>query len=300
MPTETASTAAPWFDTNLEERLTPSVVSFFTSYCNIEREPLHKHLHSIVSVSYQRNRSFSFTNIQQHQRAWAIRPYPCIGQWGFLAPKIQDSPAYATVLQRVKNGDTVLDFGCCMGQDLRYLAADGAPSDKMFGADIESAFWDLGYDLFQDRSKFQGRYLESDILGNTSAPATSSLRQQLQEKVDVVYAGAIFHLWDVDTQYDALKGLVELTKKDSMIVACQLGSVEVETKPAWREGLKPRLFHNADSIKKLWERVGETTSTSWTVEARIVDLDVLLPNERDRSWMDKTNRGLFFEATRVA
>lgn len=84
-----------------------------------------------------------------------------------------------------------------------------------------------------------------------------------------------------------------------MVVACQPGSVEVETKPAWRGGLKPRLFHNADSIKKLWERVCLATSTDWKVEAHTVDLKVLLPNERDRSWMDETNQGLFFEATRV-
>ena len=299
MPTETTSTTAPWFDTNLEERLTPSVISFFSTYCHLEREALHQHLHSIVSMPSETTCVVQVSNILQHQRAWDIRPYPCIGQWGFLTPKIQDSPAYATVLQRVKDGDTILDFGCCMGQDLRHLAADAAPSDNMYGADIESAFWELGYDLFQDRSTFHGRYFDSDILGDTSAFKISSLRQQLQGKVDVVYAGAIFHLWDVDTQFDALISLVELTKKASMVVACQLGSVEVETKPARREGLKPRLFHNASSIKELWGRVSETTSTIWRVEARIVDLDVLLPNERDRSWMDKTNRGLFFEATRV-
>lgn len=134
------------------------------------------------------------SDTQKHQRAWEVRPYPCVGQWGFLAPKIVDSIVYATILQRVKDGDLILDFGCCMGQDLRYLAANGAPSDNMYGADIEPAFWQLGYDLFKDRSTFQGRYLQSDILGDTKIPADSSLRQQLHGKVDVVYASAIFHL----------------------------------------------------------------------------------------------------------
>lgn len=282
MPTETTSTTAPWFDTNLDEHLTQEVISFFSSYCHLEREALYKHLHSV------------------HQRAWDIRPYPCIGQWGFLAPKIADSPAFATVLQRAKDGDLVLDFGCCMGQDLRYLVAHGAPSDNMYGADIEPGFWKVGYELFQDRSTFRGRYLQSDILGGgDDAPITSSLRQQLHGKVDVIYAGAVFHLWDLDTQLEVLKGLVELTRRNSMVVVCQLGSVEVATKPAWREGLKPRLFHNAESVKDLWGRVCKATDTDWKVEARIVDLDVLLPNERDRIWMDQTNRGLFFEATRV-
>lgn len=187
-----------------------------------------------------------------------------------------------------------------MGQDLRYLVANGAPSDNMYGADIEPGFWEVGYELFKDRSTFRGRYLQSDILDGTGdAPLTSALRQQLYGKVDVIYAGAVFHLWDIDTQFEVLKGLVELTRRNSMVVVCQLGSVEVATKPAWREGLKPRLFHNAESVKDLWDRVCKATDTDWKVDARIVDLDVLLPNERDRVWMDQTNRGLFFEATRV-
>ncbi|KAF1975783.1 hypothetical protein BU23DRAFT_529671 [Bimuria novae-zelandiae CBS 107.79] len=290
MPTETPSITAPWFDTDLDARLTPEALSFFSKYCHLKREDLHEHLHSI------------------HQRAWAIRPYPCVGQWGFLAPKLADSPAYPTVLQHAKAGAVILDFGCCMGQDLRYLAAGGAPTENishnMFGADIEPAFWKLGYELFQDRGKFKGRFLQSDILDDNGGSAEgvstgSSLRQQLRGKMDVVYAGAVFHLWDLDTQFEALKGLVELTRRNALFVGCQLGSVEVETKPAWRAGLKPRLFHNAESIKTLWERVSEATGTKWEVEARTVDLDVLLPNERDRSWMDETNRGLFFEATRV-
>lgn len=52
MPTETTSTTAPWFDTNLDERLTQEVISFFSSYCRLEREALYKHLHSVVSEAF--------------------------------------------------------------------------------------------------------------------------------------------------------------------------------------------------------------------------------------------------------
>lgn len=53
MPTETTSTTAPWFDTNLDERLTQEVISFFSRYCHLERDALHKHLHSVVCKAFQ-------------------------------------------------------------------------------------------------------------------------------------------------------------------------------------------------------------------------------------------------------
>lgn len=52
MPTETTSTTAPWFDTNLDERLTQEVISFFSSYCHLEREALYNHLHSVVRMAF--------------------------------------------------------------------------------------------------------------------------------------------------------------------------------------------------------------------------------------------------------
>jgi hypothetical protein len=46
-------------------------------------------------------------------KAWAIDPYPCFGRWFFLLPGISGSPWYNdVVVQRAKEGATVLDVGC--------------------------------------------------------------------------------------------------------------------------------------------------------------------------------------------
>lgn len=57
-----------------------------------------------------------------------------------MIPKTLD---YASIIERLKAGSTLLDIGCFLGQDLRRLVADGAPPDKLYAIDIVS-HWDVG------------------------------------------------------------------------------------------------------------------------------------------------------------
>ena len=55
--------------------------------------------------------------------------------WAFLKPNIrwaQLDNEYDDILARLKGGATLLDLGCGFAQDLRTLAADGAPTESMF------------------------------------------------------------------------------------------------------------------------------------------------------------------------
>lgn len=77
------------------------------------------------------------THGKQRGRIWHIHPYPCIGMWGFLKPTLKWSEIngeYNQVVRRIKHGDKFLDVGCAMGQDLRWLAADGVPTENLFAA----------------------------------------------------------------------------------------------------------------------------------------------------------------------
>ena len=58
-----------------------------------------------------------------------------------------------------------MDIGCFLGMDLRRLAYDGAPSDKMYAVDIIS-HWQTSYHLFNDEQKFNAKFIESDFLGS--------------------------------------------------------------------------------------------------------------------------------------
>ena len=77
------------------------------------------------------------------------------------------------MLERIKSGQTLLDLGCCFGQDLRRLVADGAPSRNLCGMDCNATFIDLGYDLFLDRETFEATFVVSDFLNDAIPPCSN-------------------------------------------------------------------------------------------------------------------------------
>ena len=77
----------------------------------------------------------------------------------FLLPSITCFPAYSQFVARTKAGATVLDLGCCFGQDLRRLVADGGSMDNMYASDLNRELWDIGFDLFRDRDRMKARFI---------------------------------------------------------------------------------------------------------------------------------------------
>ncbi|KAN0112694.1 hypothetical protein V8E51_005645 [Hyaloscypha variabilis] len=98
------------------------------TYSDIPSDEVEKHVYAI------------------RDEGWKVWPYPCIGQFRFLDLSISHSPYYPTILERIKAGENFLDLGCCFGQDLRKLAADGAPSGHLYGSDLPSFLHLFGYD----------------------------------------------------------------------------------------------------------------------------------------------------------
>ncbi|KAM3532507.1 hypothetical protein MY4038_003985 [Beauveria bassiana] len=99
--------------------------------------------------------------------AWDVSRQPFIGRWRFLQLAEPLDPYYQQVLFRLtlpKSKDCILDIGCGFGQALRQLRADGVAGSKLFGADIESRFISLGYDLFRDKDTLGATFLSGDLL----------------------------------------------------------------------------------------------------------------------------------------
>ncbi|KAJ3485915.1 hypothetical protein NLG97_g6721 [Lecanicillium saksenae] len=76
-------------------------------------------------------------------KALQVAPYPCIRRFRFLDLVLCTTAAYPSILSRVKSGAVFLDLACCMGQELRKLAHDGAPSENTYGADLYGGFFPL-------------------------------------------------------------------------------------------------------------------------------------------------------------
>jgi hypothetical protein len=198
-----------------------------------------------------------------------VFPYPCVGNWGFLNLSVLEGPVYEEVVHRVKTGDLYLDIGCCMGQDIRVLVHDGAIAENLYGSDLKKDFWEIGYNLFLDRSTLKAEFIEADLFD-----AESGL-QDLDGKLDIVHAASFFHLFDWDGQVKAAKRIVALLKAEPGVLVFgrqggnpQAGAIVHVIKD------QTAYWHNPESWARLWKQVGEETGSKWEVEAFMGEEDL--------------------------
>jgi SAM-dependent methyltransferase len=182
---------------------------------------------------------------------------------------VTSSPQYSEILQRIQNGDKYLDIGCCVGQDIRKLVHDGAPSENTYGSDLQKAFLDMGYDLFLDKSSLKTTLIAADIFDSDSD------LNQLDGKIDVIHAALFLHLFDLERCTDAVRRIVKLfkDKPDCLFIGKQLGCVESGP-------LRDKFRHDDKSFVAMWEKIAEETGTKWDIDARLEDEDLYLRAEK--------------------
>lgn len=108
--------------------------------------------------------------------------------------------AYPSILSHLRPNPNpeFLEIGCFMGQDLRRLSADLYKNDsaattpkQLYGSDVLDGIWEVGFDMFQDRKKFNADFMIANIL-NIEALALAPLRGTF----DVVYVCHVMHLFE--------------------------------------------------------------------------------------------------------
>ena len=199
--------------------------------------------------------------LRKRDRAWAISSVPYTGLGGFLTSLLPLSPAYSSILHTLSAGGFFLDIGCFIGHDLRRLAFDGAPSDRLYGIDNVN-YWDIGYDMFHDRDRFYATFLECNIL----RPSMDLLSMAGEVGFDVIALSMLLHMWDWDDQIHVLKYVVKLAGVKGMAVGCQIGNVPAKERVNPYCGGKGQFWHDAESFTALWSRVSEITGTNWLCE----------------------------------
>lgn len=262
-----------WYVQNIDKYLVPDTRRLLSDYAHVPEAQQSKHVHDI------------------RDKLWAIRTYPCVGTGVFLMPYIARSPAYEAVLAKLKKGGTFLDVGCFCGADMRQAVFDGAPSAKMVGVDIVS-HWEVGFEMFNDRDRFQAKYIEADILKTDDVPELVALRGQ----VDVINVSAVLHQWTWEGQVQAAKELVKFSKVGTVIVGHQIGGSVAEERVM---GPAKVYRQNAQSFRRLWEEVGAETGTSWSCEASQRTWEHLGWDEKDMFWLGEGANVLEFVITRT-
>jgi len=231
--------------------------------------------------------------------AFSHYPYPCIRRFHFINLMMMQNPAYPAIVEAGRKGDTwFLDIGCCMGTDARKLVLDGYPAVNIAGCDLRSTFLDIGSnELFRDAGSCEISFFTADIfdvrptksyaeiislIGRTSGSLRDALQNSysskltdaklklLKGRLNHIYAGALFHLFDEPTQYDIALRIVSLLKNasGSIIFGRHEGKEEAGDIDDGVIGASTfRYGHNAVTWVSMWQRAyEEIEGTEYTRE----------------------------------
>ncbi|MCJ1398105.1 hypothetical protein MMC11_001302 [Xylographa trunciseda] len=276
----------PWYSAELEA-VGPAARELLEEYSKIPPEEVVPHVLAI------------------RDRAWQIWPYPCIGQFRFLDLSISLQPAYPRILARLRSTTpptTLLDLGCCFGQDIRKLVHDGAPAAALYGAELRAGFLDMGYELFRDRGALAATFVQADVFAEGDADALRAL----DGAVDVVYTASFLHLFGWAEQVRVGKRIVRLLKggKGGVVFGRQVGTLRPGEYRRTAEGGGSRYRHDGESFKRMWEQIGRETGTEWRVEVQMDEVtgwrngsDQI--DKDGKKWSDEHTRRLRFEVERI-
>ena len=251
--------------------------------------------HCTPHISSHPQSFFIWLYLSQRARGFAANPYPCIGHYRFLTLTLLTHPLYPQILSRLTSSPSTifLDLGCCFGQDLRQLVADGAPSSQLIGLDIESQLVELGFDFFLDRDTLRSKFLIADIFEGAAQKASWTELEEL--KADVVHCSAFFHLFPLADQGRAAKKIAQLVRVNGVIVGRQSGSVKPSEVPAIMPG-STSFRHDVGTFQRLWDEAGEATGTEWSVDGTLDEVGMV---GAKNTVEDENSRRMLFTVTRV-
>ncbi|PVH77182.1 hypothetical protein DL98DRAFT_464056 [Cadophora sp. DSE1049] len=211
-------------------------------------EPLQEVLRSYSGIADANEQIIHVKAIRD--KAWQVFKYPCIGLYAFVELHIHEMNGYNDIVKRIQSGQKFLDLGCCLGQEIRKLVHDGAPSENIMGSELHGEYVELGYDLFRDQDKLKSKFVVGDFFELT--------RQDFHgERFDIIYQSAFLHLFNLQDQTDLIVKIVtELLKgPGSMFVGRQVGALnpsEYQSR-ALRSGAC--YWHNEETWQRMVDNV---------------------------------------------
>lgn len=182
------------------------------------------------------------------------------------------------VLPRLRAGQTLLDIGACLGQDLRKCIFDGAPATNLYASDLFPEYEELAYDLWRDQDRLSpGHFFADNILADNATFTLGPLMTRFGPgSVDIITATMFLHLFNYENQLKTATRMLRLLSHTpgSLILGSQAGSIdfgEQTLKPPFHRsetGTKRTVFrHNPESFEKLWKEAGKVTGIPLKISA---------------------------------
>lgn len=229
-------------------------------------------------------------------------------------------PLYrTTILPRLKAGQSLLDLGSCLGQDIRKCIFDGAPPDNLYASDLFSEYEQLAYDFFRDEDRLpKGHFLVEDILAENDSFSYGPLMTTLGPgQTDIITITMFLHVFNYSNQLKAATRILRLLshKPGSLVVGSQAGATaagEIDLKPPFaanKKGEKRTVYrHNSQTFEHLWQQAGKAAGVPLKVSAvfqspaafaRGIDstVDIQVPKGK-KSLSGKDTRRLYFSIMR--
>lgn len=257
----------PRYSKDIEEDITPAR-KLLEQYSRVPPDQVIAHIHTV------------------RDKAWKIYPYPCVGRFRFLDLSISLHPLYPAVLARVTKSSppqNFLDLGCCFGQDIRRLVADGARGENLYGADLRLDFLELGYELFRDKGSLKAQFLQGDVFEEEAEAEGGRELSKLDGKIDIIHAASFLHLFSWEEQVRAGTRMVRLmTEEDALVFGRQVGTTKPGAYARRTDKTRTRYDHNPDTFQKLWDAIGEKTGTKWKAMAELHEV---------KGWQSEEGRG---------
>ena len=246
-----------------EPYINNKIKTFFKEYVGIRKDQLHTHLvtfvsHDCSSIVGQ----LAVSPVLKRNKAWNIRPFPCVGHWLFLKSTLDWGSIgheESVIIDRLNEGATSLDLGCAMAQTMRYLAWQGAPTNNMVvsgmshhvpvaaydasahvltcALDLLPDFYEASFDLFHDREKIRANFVQCDTFD-----LRSSLLQNYQYPFDIVLAGDFLHQFSRAEAFTAACHMIQLSKPraGSLIVDKQIERIYKDEENVETDGAMAR------------------------------------------------------------
>lgn len=165
--------------------------------------------------------------------------------------------------------DTFLEMGGFLFHTLRRLVYEGVDSTRLYGTDLHTEFFDLGYQQFRDRETLKSTFVPADMLLSDAEYEASAVPKTLDGKISIIHAANFFHLFTWDAQLLIGERIVRFFQRGlsadtpAVLFGYHAGSLNPgEFKVG---GTIPVFLHGEDTFQSLWDEIGKKTDTKWKV-----------------------------------